>query len=276
MPDMDAAYNLAAAAVRQRFAEQHPEDLELLDRIRRGQVAAYSGSYDQAEKLLACLRIPVALDPDLKGLQARIVFANCSGSYRKPLAEAIGRHVEAGAWLVGSDWALHYVIEKAFPKLVRWTGRMTGTEVISVEPNLESLWSEIVVLGADPQWWLWGSYPIEVLDPVRVRIEAASHDLLVRYGAPVVAVRFDWGQGHVFHVISHFWAKTSATPTVRHQGPCTDFLKAGMRLSDRGIERVLRETGIAPDAVNFAQLQSAATAAELAAQLCVRAIGASR
>ncbi|MGK7904377.1 MAG: hypothetical protein AB4352_23780 [Hormoscilla sp.] len=98
-------------------------------------------------------------------------------------------------------------------------------------------------------------------------MEAASHDLLVKYKAPVVAVRFDWGTGHVFHVISHFWAKRSQTPTVRHQQPCTDFLTAGMRLSDRGIEKVLQETGI--------QLQSAATATELVAQLCVGAIGGS-
>ena len=135
------------------------------------------------------------------------------------LREADGSSLQIGRF--------RYVLEPAFPNLVRWTERTTGTEIVSVEPNRESLWSEIVVLGADPQWWLWGSYPIEVLNPDLVRIEAAGHDLLVRYDAPVVAVRFDWGQGHVFHVISHFWAKQSRTPTLRHQGPCRDFLKAG-------------------------------------------------
>jgi hypothetical protein len=276
MSEMERAYRLAARAVRRRYEEQHPKDLTALHRLRRKDIAVYSGSYDQAENLLACMRLESEVNPEPKRLRARIVFVNCSDTYHRGLVDAIARHVAEGAWLVTTDWALHYVLERAFPHHLRWTQRMTGDEVIAVEPYLESVWSEIVVLGADPQWWLWGSYPIEVVDPERVRIEAASHDLLQRYGAPVVAARFDWGKGHVFHVISHFWAKRSRTPTRRHQGPCTDFLKAGMGLSDEGIAQVLREAVIAPDAVSFAELQSAATATELVAQLCVRAVSTNR
>ncbi|MEW6729796.1 MAG: hypothetical protein AB1489_00530 [Acidobacteriota bacterium] len=275
MSEMQTAYQLAALAVRERFAEQHPEDLAVLDRIESGDVAAYSGSFDQAEEALRCLGIPTTINPQANSLTAKIVFINCSSSYDTKLIEEIGRYVEAGKWLVTSDWALHYIIERVFPDTVRWTRQSTGDEVISVEPNLDSFWSETVVLGADPQWWLWGSYPIEVLNREKVSIEAASHNLLVRYNAPVVAVRFDWGKGQVFHVISHFWAKRSGTPTVRHTGPCTDFLKVGMRLSDKGIEKVLNEAKIEPSSVNFAMIQSAATAMELIAQLCVRAMRSS-
>jgi hypothetical protein len=109
------------------------------------------------------------------------------------------------------------------------------------------------------------------LVPDKVAIEAASHDLLSRHSAPVVAVSFDWGKGHVFHVISHFWCKRSRTPTQRHQGPCTDFLKAGMKLSDDSINKVLAIAQIKADTLNFAQLQSAVTSTELIAQLCIRA-----
>ena len=272
MSDMKTAYRLAAAAVRQRLAEQHREDLAVLDRIDPGAVAAYAGTYDQVEEVLACLGIPATVNPDPKDLQARVVFVNCSNSYDEELVGRVRHHVEEGGWLVTSDWALRHVLEPAFPNTVRWTQRMTGTEVVSVEPSLESLWSEIVVLGADPQWWLWGSYPIEVLNRDLVCVEAASHDLLVRYNAPVVAIRFSWRGGHVFHIISHFWARNTQTPTLRHRGPCIDFLKAGMRLSDEGIQKVLREASVEPDGVNFVTLQSAATATELVAQLCVRAV----
>jgi hypothetical protein len=131
----------------------------------------------------------------------------------------------------------------------------------------------VVVLGAEPQWWLEGSsHAIEVIDRDRVRIEAASHDLLVRYGAPVVAVSFEWGSGRVFHVISHFWNKRSRQPTARHRGPALDFLQAGMRLSDRGIAKAIRESRVDPDQLSFGELQSAATATELVAQLSARAI----
>ncbi len=44
-----------------------------------------------------------------------------------------------------------------------------------------------------------------------------------------------------------------------------------MRLRDEGIGKVLSKTGIQPDSLNFAQLQSAATATELVVQLCVDA-----
>lgn len=272
MSDMKKAYEVAAIAVRQRLAEQRPEDLHVLNKLRKQDVAVYAGSFDRVEDILACLNVPCTMNPDASKLDAQIIFVNCSSSYDKALIEHLSQRVNEGKWLVSSDWALGRFIEPAFPGMVKFTGRATGDEVISVEPSLNSLWSDVVVLGADPQWWLEGSsHPIEVLSPDKVAIEAASHDLLSRHSAPVVAVSFDWGKGHVFHVISHFWCKRSRTPTQRHQGPCTDFLKAGMKLSDDSIDKVLAIARIKADTLNFAQLQSAVTSTELIAQLCIRA-----
>ncbi|NRB05928.1 MAG: hypothetical protein HRU34_00085 [Richelia sp.] len=73
-------------------------------------------------------------------------------------------------------------------------------------------------------------------------------------------------------MISHFWAKRSDTPTVHHQKPCTEFLRSGMKLSEAGIEKVLKEARVNADIINFAQLQSAATSTELVAQLCGSAV----
>ncbi len=96
--------------------------------------------------------------------------------------------------------------------------------------------------------------------------------MLRKYKAPVVAVSFDWGKGQVFHVISHFWAKRSQAPTSRHRQPCTDFPTNGMGLSEKGVEKVLSQVKIQPDTINFGQLQSAATATKLIAQLCVGSV----
>jgi len=272
MSDMKKAYEVAAIAVRQRLAEQHPEDLHVLNKLRKQDVAVYAGSFDHVEDILACLNVPCAMNPNASKLDAQIIFVNCSSSYDKALIKHLSQRVNEGKWLVSSDWALGRFIEPAFPGMVKFTGRATGDEVISVEPSLNSLWSDVVVLGTDPQWWLEGSsHPIAILNPDKVAIEAASHDLLSRHRAPVVAVSFDWGKGHVFHVISHFWCKRSRTPTQRHQGPCTDFLKAGMKLSDDSIDKVLAIAQIKSDTLNFAQLQSAVTSTELIAQLCIRA-----
>ncbi|MBD2156056.1 hypothetical protein [Leptolyngbya sp. FACHB-16] len=272
MGDMKKAYEVAAIAVRQRLAEQRPEDLQVLNKLRKQDVAVYAGSFDRVEDILACLNVSCTMNPDASKLDAQIIFVNCSSGYDKTLIQHLSQQVNEGKWLVSSDWALGRFIEPAFPGMVKFTGRATGDEVISVEPSLNSLWSDVVVLGADPQWWLEGSsHPIEVLSPDKVAIEAASHDLLSRHSAPVVAASFDWGRGHVFHVISHFWCKRSRTPTQRHQGPCTDFLKAGMKLSDESIDKVLAIAQIKADTFNFAQLQSAVTSTELIAQLCIRA-----
>lgn len=270
---MEKAYQLAAAAVRQRFAEQRPESLEVLDSIRKGDVAVYQGSYDSVENVLDRLGVSYTMDPRPRRTSARIVFANCSSAPNSQLTRAIEGKVREGAWLVSSDWSLRNVVEPAFPNTVRWMdGKTTGDEVVDVEPALDSVWSEVVVLGANPQWWLEASsYPIEIVDPERVRVDAASHELLVRYKAPVVAVRFDWHAGHVFHVISHFWLKRSRMPGSRYRGPCSDFLKDGMRLSDEGIQKVLGQAKVAADEINFATIQSAATSTELIAQLCVHA-----
>ncbi len=274
MSVMKQAYAVAARAVRQRLAEQHPEDLRVLDGIRRSQVAVYAGSYDRVEKILKLLNVPFRINPGKRGLRAsRIAFVNCSRGYRQRLIPTLAAYVAGGGWLVSSDWALELIVEKAFPNTVRSARGRTGDEVISVEPVLDSLWDEVVVSGADPQWWIEGSsHPIEVLDAGRVRIEAASHDLLRRYRTPAVGVSFDWERGHVFHVISHFWCKHSRAPSARHRGPSLDFLKAGMRLSDEGIAQVFRQARVEPASLNFAQMQSAATATELVAQLCIRAV----
>lgn len=270
MSDMEKSYQLAVLAVRQRLQEQKPASLAALARLKKGDIAAYSGSFDQVEKLLALLGLPVTLDPEPAKLSAKITFANCSNQYKAGLVESVAARVTSGMLLVSSDWSLDHVVEKAFPGQLRWNQRSSGTEVISVEPSNESAWSDVVVLGADPQWWLWGSHPIEVLNYDTVHVEAASHDLLVRYGAPVVAARFAWKRGQVFHVISHFWAKSSATPTIRHTGPCADFLRAGMKLSEEGLNGVLKAFGSGHSNINFGMLQSAVTATELIAKLCAQ------
>jgi len=270
MTTLAKAYDVAALAVRRRFAEQHPDRLEALDSFGAKDIAVYSGSYDTVQEVLKRLGLKFALDPAKP--KAEIAFSNCNSSVdaRTEKLEAFARD---GGWLVSSDWQLNNLIQPAFPGTVKWTGqRGTANEVVGVEANLCSMWSEVVFPGIDPQWWLeGGSHPITVEDPARVRVEAVSHELHTKYQAAPVAVSFDWGRGHVFHVISHFWLKQTRVPDARYQRPCTDFLREGMRLSEAGITDVLQEAKVKPDEINLASVQSAVTSVELVAGLCVRA-----
>jgi hypothetical protein len=269
---MERAYKVAALAVRRRMREQRPEHLAVLDSIGLGTVGVYRGTYDRVENILELLGIRYVANPSYLR-KPGIIFANCSSAYEPGLAEHVRARVQQGAWLVGSGWALGKLIAPAFPGTVRPAARVTGDEVVSVEPTAGSIWSDMEVPGADPQWWLEGnSQPIEVLDPDLVSVEAVSPEMLLRYKAPAVAVRFDWGRGKVFHMASHFWCRQSRTPTDRHCGPASDFLRSGMGLCDEAIDEIFDEAGIAPEMLNFAMIQSAATTTELVARLCGEAL----
>lgn len=91
------------------------------------------------------------MNPDASKLDAQIIFVNCSNSYDEALVEHLIQRVSEGKWLVSSDWALGRFIEPAFPGMVKFTGRAMGDEAISVEPSLNSVWSDVVILGADSQ-----------------------------------------------------------------------------------------------------------------------------
>lgn len=266
---MRRAYVLAAHAVRARLADQRPDLLAGLDALTGRDVHVVRGVHDSVQAVLGCLEVPCREAAAFAPGEAAITFGNCG--WRPSDPAAVTRWVEGGGWLVTSDWALD-VVQQCFPQTIARATGQSGDEVVGIEPAADSAFSDVVVLGCDPQWWLEAaSYPIEVLAPDRVIVEAASHELLKRFGAPAVATRFDWGAGHVFHVISHFWLKKTRQADARHQGTAADFLRSGMRLEPARIAQVFEAAGIGPEAVDFAAAQSAVTSTELIVRLCVDA-----
>ena len=54
-----------------------------------------------------------------------MVFINCPGKLGRKGVAHIHQFVEAGGFLVTTDWALQYVIEPAFPGLMRYNDKPT-------------------------------------------------------------------------------------------------------------------------------------------------------
>lgn len=263
---LDRAYRFAGAAVRARYLAQRPGTHRALERLRASDVAVYTGTYDHVQELLRALGVPFTLDPS--ALDAKVVFVNCASQYDARFLGRLAAHVRAGARLVTSDWALSRVLQIHFPGTVAAGAARSGDEVVAVEPSAQSLWADVVVPGTDPQWWLEGSSePLRVLDAERVRVEARSHELLAKYGEPAVAVSFPWGDGDVFHVVSHFRVKRTRHHGRRHGEPGVAFLREGLRLPEPAIAELFARFGVAPDALDFATLQSTATSVELCARL---------
>jgi len=98
--------------------------------------------------------------------------------------------------------------------------------VVRIEVNdRDNIYLQGVLDGQDdPQWWLEASsYPITILDDERVKVLITSRELGEKYGEAPVAVWFRWGQGDVFHMISHYYLQRTETRTARHRSAASAY-----------------------------------------------------
>jgi len=173
--------------------------------------------------------------------------------------------VVVGGSLFTTDWALKHVVEPAFPGVLAFQKAPTRDDVVRIEvcdPN------NIYLVGVldgqdDPQWWLEGSsYPITVLDAERVRVLITSRELGEKYGGTPVAVWFRWGDGDVFHMISHCYLQRTELRTARHrQGATAYFAEKDVALS----AAMLREV----DGLSLADVASAKPSAAVMATVII-------
>ena len=260
---MDNAYRIASQLLRDTLSRKAPELLEDLDRVQQADVIVVRGQYDRIEDVFERSGTPYTLlNPDDLSRTAlrpdQIVFVNCPGVLPTAALRRVTSFVEAGGFLFTTDWALRHVLEVAFPGYVAYNQRPTRDDVVRVgiveaqDPFLAS------ILGPedDPQWWLENSsYPIQVLDPAQVRILVTSKDIEDRYGEAPVFITFEYGQGRVYHMISHFYLQRSETRTARHAASSDQYLK------EKGLpeEQIARYREMGTGNLDTASLESAYT-----------------
>lgn len=196
-----------------------------MQEISQADVIVVRGQYDRVQDVLGAMDIPFTLvsaaQLDRINLSpSQVIFINCPGKLSRKGIGQIHQFVEAGGFLVTTDWALRHVIEPAFPGLMRYNDKPTRDDVVRIEIReggnrfLEGLVSP----GEDPQWWLEGSsYPIEILDQKNVEVLITSKEMAERYGEAPIAVTFNFGLGSVFHLVSHYYLQRSELRTARHE-----------------------------------------------------------
>ena len=183
-----------------------------------------AGCYDHVESVLGALEVPhVLVQPEqvdrLELRPEQLLIVNCPGQVSGAAIARIRRFVEAGGSLFTTDWALKHVIEPAFPGVLAFSKRPTPDDVVRIEVrDHDNIYLQGVLDGQDdPQWWLEGSsYPITVVDEERVQVLITSRELGEKYGEAPVAVWFRWGEGDVFHMISHYYLQRTELRTERH------------------------------------------------------------
>ncbi len=238
--DRARAYRAAAQITREQLRREAPEKARVLDAVEKSDVVVVRGCYDRVEDVLGALQVeftacePSALDR-LTLRPEQLLVINCPGQVSAHAITRIRAFVEAGGSLFTTDWALKHVIEPAFPGVLAFNERPTADDVVRIEvKDPDNIYLQGVIDGQDdPLWWLEGSsYPIHVIDTERVEVLITSRELGQKYGEEPVAVWFRWGEGEVFHMISHYYLQRTELRTQRHQASAASyFSEKGVRMS---------------------------------------------
>lgn len=225
------SYRAAAAITREKLRREAPERARALDQVEQSDVVVVGGVYDHVESVLQALGVPHSLvtpqEVDRLALRPeQLLIVNCPGDVSPVALRRIRAFVEAGGSLFTTDWALKRVIEPAFPGVLAFRQSPTRDDVVRIDVrDPDDIYLQGVLDGQDdPQWWLEGSsYPITILDPERVEVLITSRELGEKYGETPVAVWFRWGEGDVFHMISHYYLQRTELRTARHRGTAAGY-----------------------------------------------------
>lgn len=114
------------------------DDVKVLDSVVESDIVCVRGTYDHIHLVLEAVGVPFShISPqklasmELKPEQT--VYVNCPCAFPSESAHKLEKFVREGGQLITTDWALKHVLETAFPKTVKYSGRSTGDEVVAVE-----------------------------------------------------------------------------------------------------------------------------------------------
>ena len=181
--------------------------------LSRDRILVRWGDFDHIEKVLEVHGIPHTVFRNLRKVRLRkeqILFLNCS---RRPKlgadAAKMRAFVEAGGWVMTSDWALDPFLTGAFPDLARVVKprRHQPHIVVGVEAVVprHPLLRKVFARGRKTVWWLEETSTHFRVDRRRVAVLISSKDMERRYGQSVIAFQATPGRGRVVHVLGHFY-----------------------------------------------------------------------
>ena len=242
---MKDSYKTAGKLYLDRMEKQKPDDFRKFRRLAKQECIVVSGQFDRAQEVLTALSVRHRL---VSGQQLasttlpldRAVIINCAGELGRSHIDQLRTHVESGGTLVTTDWALDRVVQRAFPGFVEYNGRSTIDDVVTVEltPEGNAILRDTVGANDQPRWWLEGSsYPIRVLDKDKVEVLIRSDEMLDRYGEEAIVVRFRFGKGWVYHMVSHIYLQRAEELNARQRQGAGEFVQAkGASLAELDIK----------------------------------------
>ena len=218
---MKAAYGAARRILREK---QTVEEQQVIDDVSGDDIVVVRGQYDRVEEVLGAMDMPhVVVDPaQLARLTLRpdqMLVINCPGNIDRKSIRQVRKFVNSGGSLFTTDWALKFVLEPAFPGIVKFNDKATPDAGVAVQPSASDnpMLDGILDDSADPQWWLErSSYPIEILKPRKGEVLVESAEIGRRWGESPVVISFEYGLGEVLHMISHYYLQRTELRSARH------------------------------------------------------------
>ncbi|NVM36992.1 MAG: hypothetical protein HWN81_15455 [Candidatus Lokiarchaeota archaeon] len=246
---MEQAYKASSKLLEKRMAKERPIDLDILRKVKESSIIIVAGAYDKIELVLELIKVPyILIQPhevshiDLRSDQ--ILIINCPGNVYEDSLLKIKEFVKKGGFLFTTDWALLNILEKIFPRYLKYNQRHTADDCVRVEvldksnKFLEGLFNE----DADPIWWLESSsYPIQILDKTRVKVLIVSKEMQEKYGESPIVITFDYGDGTILHMTSHYYLQRAELRTKRHKMSAKEY--------------AIKEVGLSADEAEMEELK---------------------
>lgn len=218
-------------------AQPHDPAATRAEQLRQAEVVIVKGSADHMEQVMQRAQVKfVVVSPDelpqlpLHGQQ--VLMVNCTGEMSEAARERVRRFVTAGGFLYTTDHAVHYLLESAFPGILRFNGKTSQEEIFPMEVSTDADRGLLQKIGSNghPRWQLaGGGYLFDVVDPKRVEVLMSSSAVAARYHtAGVLGVRFRAGDGQVIHVTGHFFTQPGQRPEVAAAGRAFEQLSANV------------------------------------------------
>ncbi|MFX0004166.1 MAG: hypothetical protein ACFE9J_11830 [Candidatus Hermodarchaeota archaeon] len=237
---MEQAYKASSKILEKRMERERPIDLDILRKVKESSIIIVAGAYDKIELVLNLIKVPYILIQPYEVSQIelnpeQILIINCPGQVHENALPKIKEFVNKGGFLFTTDWALLNILEKIFPRYLKYNKRPTADDCVRVEvldkknKFLEGLFND----EADPIWWLESSsYPIQILDRTRIKLLIVSKEMQEKYGEDPIVITFDYGDGTVLHMTSHYYLQRAELRTKRHKMTAKEYVQSEMAFSD--------------------------------------------
>jgi hypothetical protein len=259
---MEQAYKASSKIMEKRMGKERPMDLEILKKVSESSIIIVAGSYDRVETVLDMIKVPyILIQPEEVGQielkPDQILIINCPGNIYEGALTNIQTFVKQGGFLFTTDWALNNILEKIFPKFVKYNQRPTGDDCVAVQvvDKSNKFLEGLFKADEEPIWWLESSsYPIEILNKEKVKVLVTSKEMKEKYGESPIVITFDYGDGGtVLHMTSHYYLQRAELRTERHKMSAKDYVKSEMAFSDAEAEEIEKDL----EGLNLGEAESA-------------------